>query len=298
MANLKEIRLRIGAVKNTRKITQAMSRIASARLTRAQNAMTSARAYGERMKTVVAEAVGGVADPAEAHALLEQRAEITGELIVVVTSDRGLCGAFNTNASRIADRLLHDAKREGREAKVITVGTKAASYLKHRGYTPVAAFAAPTPDTVVSTARDVVAHCKEHFLGTGDTPRVDKVHLVYNRFKNVITQEVVAEPLLPVVPAEADVEAGESGTAVRTFEPNLRAVLDHLVPVAVETQLQQAFFNSAAAELAARRQAMDSATDNAGELINDLTLLYNRERQAAITTELMEITGGAEALKG
>src|SRR5690606_16615633 len=112
-------------------------------------------------------------------------------------------------------------------------------------------------------------------------------------FKNVITQEVVAEPLLPVVPAPADAGATkDAGVAVRTFEPSLHAVLDHLVPVAVETQLQQAFSNSAAAELAARRQAMDSATDNAGELINDLTLLYNRERQAAITTELMEITGG------
>lgn len=294
MANLKEIRFRIGSVKNTRKITSAMSRIASARLSRAQNAMERARQYGERMRGVVAAAVSEVEDPASAHPLLAPRAEIKREAVVVVTADRGLCGGFNTNASRIAARILFDARREGREVDVIAVGSKGAAYLRHRGFDARIKLPAPTPDTIVSSARDVMSHCRSLFLGEGET-QVDKVHLVFNQFKSMLTQVVVDETLLPV---DAGTLQASEGNAVRTYEPGVKALLDHLVPVAVETQLQQAFFNSAAAELAARRMAMDSATDNAGDLIKELTLIYNRERQAAITKELMEIVGGAEALKG
>ncbi len=294
MANLKEIRSRIGAVKNTRKITQAMSRIASARLAKAQSAMERAREYGDRMRDVVQAAVGEVDDVAAAHPLMTVRPEVTAEAVVLVTSDRGLCGGFNTNASRKAVRLLEDGAREGRKVVAICVGKKGAAFLKHRDFKPVLAIDAPTPETVVSTSREVMHKVANMFLGE-DEIAVDRVHLVFNKFKNVITQEVVDEGLLPVDPGTAE---GEAGAAVRKYEPDVAAVLDHLVPVSVETQLQQAFFNSAAAELAARRQAMDSATDNAGELIDELTLLYNRERQAAITKELMEIVGGAEALKG
>lgn len=294
MANLKEIRSRIGTVKNTRKITQAMSRIASARLARAQAAMERAREYGNRMRDVVSAAVSEVDDPAAAHPLMQARAEVKGEAVVLVTSDRGLCGGFNTNASRLAVRALDDAKREGRTIHLICVGKKGQAFLGHRGYKASFSLPAPTPETVVATSRDVVAFCQALFMGEGED-QVDRVHLVFNRFKNVITQEPTVEALLPVSPESLE---GEEGTAVRTYEPDVQSLLDHLVPVSVATQLQQAFFNSAAAELAARRSAMDSATDNAGELISELTLLYNRERQAAITKELMEIVGGAEALKG
>ena len=296
MANLKEIRLRIASVKNTRKITQAMSRIASARLAKAQGAMDSARRYGERMREVVGAAVSEVDDPASAHPLLVPRGEIKREAFVLVTADRGLCGGFNTNVSRLAVRMMEDARREGIEVDLICVGKKGVSYCAHRGFQPRATLEAPGPGTVVDIAASAMHHAAAVFTGAGEG-QADRVHLIYNRFKNVITQEAVSEQLLPVNPEDL-MAAGEESKAVRTYEPNVHALLEHLVPVAVETQIQQAFFNSAAAELAARRQAMDSATDNAGELIKELTLLFNRERQAAITTELMEIVGRAEALKG
>ena len=297
MANLKEIRFRIGSVKNTRKITQAMSRIAAARLSRAQNAMERAREYGKHMRSVVGAASGEIDDPTSAHPLMEARAEVKAEAIILVTSDRGLCGGFNTNASRLAVRALHDAKREGREVVAICVGKKGQSFLKHRGFATALSLPAPTSETVVSTSREVMAFIAGLFNGEDkDHPKVDRVHLAFNRFKNVITQEAVVELVLPVKPELEEV--GEGGQAVRKFEPDVETLLNHLVPVSVATQLQQAFFNSAAAELAARRLAMDSATDNAGDLIKELTLIYNRERQAAITKELMEIVGGAEALKG
>jgi F-type H+-transporting ATPase subunit gamma len=296
MANLKEIRLRINSVKNTRKITQAMSRIASARLARAQSAMESARQYGERMREVVGAAVSEVDDPASAHPLLVPRAEIKREAFVLVTADKGLCGGFNTNPSRLAVRLMQDAKREGREVDLVCVGKKGVSYATHRGFEPRAVLEAPASETIVDVAAQAMQHCQSLFTGEGEG-QADRVHLVFNRFKNVITQEVVAEQLLPVNPEDL-MAAAEDSKAVRSYEPDVGDLLAHLVPVAVETQIQQALFNSVAAELAARRMAMDSATDNAGELIKELTLMYNRERQAAITTELMEIVGGSEALKG
>lgn len=296
MANLKEIRIRTNSVKNTRKITQAMSRIASARLSRAQTAMESARLYGQRMRQVVGAAVSEVDDPSSAHPLLAPRAEIVREAFVLITADKGLCGGFNTNPSRLAVRLMQDAKREGREVDLICVGKKGVSYCTHRGFEPRVVLDAPASPTVVDVAALTMQHCQALFSGEGEG-QADKVHLVFNRFKNVISQEVVAEQLLPVNP-EALVAEADDSQAVRTYEPGVAALLAHLVPVAVETQIQQALFNSVAAELAARRMAMDSATDNAGEMIKELTLLYNRERQAAITKELMEIVGGSEALKG
>lgn len=296
MANLKEIRLRINSVKNTRKITQAMSRIASARLARAQNAMESARRYGERMREVVGAAVSEVDDPNSAHPLLVPATEVKREAFVLVTADKGLCGGFNTNPSRLAVRLMQDARRDGREVDLICVGKKGVSYCKHRGFEPRKVLEAPQIDSIVDVAAQAMQHCSALFTGAGEG-QADRVNLVFNRFKNVITQEVVSEQLLPVN-AEDLQAAADGANAVRTYEPGVAALLEHLVPVAVETQLQQAFFNSVAAELAARRMAMDSATDNAGELIKELTLMFNRERQAAITTELMEIVGGSEALKG
>ncbi len=191
---------------------------------------------------------------------------------------------------------MQDAKREGIEVDLICIGKKGVSYCAHRGFEPRAVLEAPQIDSIVDVAAQAMAHCSALFMGSGEG-KADRINLVFNRFKNVITQEVVSEQLLPVNPEDL-VSAGEGSAAVRSYEPDVGALLEHLVPVAVETQIQQAFFNSVAAELAARRMAMDSATDNAGELIKELTLMFNRERQAAITTELMEIVGGSEALKG
>lgn len=314
MANLKELRLRIGSVKNTRKITSAMSQIATARLRRAQNTALAARPYGERLKEVVAHLIGGI-DPAErssAHPLLEERAsseEGGGDhtLYIAMTADKGLCGGFNGNIHRRVLATLRADREAGRKASLITIGKKGASFFSgDEGL--VGSHPAPTLATVVELSKAVAADATGRFLGTADDmadgERPNKVVLFYNHFVSVLTQEVTPNQLCPLQPAisEATSENGSEGASAfqrePIFEPGRGEILEHLVPVAIESMLQQAMFNSVAAEVAARRVAMDAATDNASELIADLTLEYNRERQAAITSELMEIIGGAEALKG
>lgn len=305
MANLKELRLRIGSVKNTRKITSAMSQIATARLRRAQNAALAARPYGERLQEVVAHLIGGI-DPAErssAHPLLEEREVAEGEehtLYIAMTADKGLCGGFNGNINRSVLATLRSEREAGRKASLITIGAKGSGFFsRYEGL--IGKHAAPTLDTIVELSKTIAAEATGQFLGTAEGVEADdrpnKVVLVYNHFVSVLTQDVTELQLCPLKPAEK--EAGD-GTFQREpiFEPSRGEILEHLVPVTIESMLQQAMFNSVAAEIAARRVAMDAATDNASELIADLTLEYNRERQAAITSELMEIIGGAEALKG
>ncbi|MCX4239566.1 ATP synthase F1 subunit gamma [Paraliomyxa miuraensis] len=295
MANLKELRLRIATIKNTRKITAAMSQIASARLRRAQNALMAARPYGERMHEVMQSLVAGI-DPAErkaAHPLLEER-PVGRVLIIALTADRGLCGGFNSNINRTTARLLEAERKAGRKAVLMAVGRKAQAYFKHYGEDMSGRIhPAPEDKTVVELGKAIASSAMELFTTKDESRRVDRVVLLYNHFVSVLTQEPRELQLLPLSPGE-----GKGPSREPTFEPDRGSILEHLVPVAVESLIQQAMFNSVAAEIAARRVAMDSATDNASGLIADLTLEYNRERQAAITTELMEIIGGAEALKG
>ena len=297
MANLKELRLRISSVKNTRKITAAMSQIASARLRKAQNALMAARPYGERMHEVVQSLVGGI-DPAErkaAHPLLEER-PIKRVMIIAMTADRGLCGGFNSNINRATARLLEAERKAGREAVLMAVGRKAQAYFKHYGEDMTGrTHPAPEDKTIVELGKTIASAAMERFHAEDKAQRVDRVVLLYNHFVSVLNQEPRELQLLPLTPGE---DQGNGPSREPTFEPDRGSILEHLVPVAVESLIQQAMFNSVAAEIAARRVAMDSATDNASGLIADLTLEYNRERQAAITTELMEIIGGAEALKG
>ncbi len=297
MANLKELRRRIASVKNTRKITSAMSQIASARLRRAQNALMAARPYGERMHEVVQHLVAGI-DPAErkaAHPLLEDR-DVKRTLLIAMTADRGLCGGFNTNINRAAARFLEQERKDGREVILMAVGRKAQSYFRHYGE-DIEGRTQPAPDdkTLVDLSKAIASAAIEPFSATDKAVRVDRVVLLYNHFVSVLNQDARELQLLPLSPGEPN---DDTPTREPTFEPDRGSILEHLVPVALESLIQQAMFNSVAAEIAARRVAMDAATDNASGLIADLTLEYNRERQAAITTELMEIIGGAEALKG
>jgi F-type H+-transporting ATPase subunit gamma len=299
MANLKELRLRISSVKNTRKITSAMSQIASARLRKAQNAALAARPYGDRMREVVEQLVGGI-DPAEraaAHPLLAQRDPVERVLLLVMTANRGLCGGFNANVIRGAVQFAEREQKEGRQVVVRLIGAKGAAVLKpQKGWTVRGKHEAPVQETIVPLSKTVASHAMEAFLASEPDQRVDRVVLYYNHFVSVLTQKVTELQIVPLRPPETP---GEGAPAKEpTFEPSRAEILAHLVPVAIESMLQQAMFNSVAAEVAARRVAMDAATDNATEMIADLTLEYNRERQAAITKELMEIIGGAEALKG
>lgn len=314
MANLKEIRGRIATVKNTKKITSAMSRIASARLVKAQQAVLAARPYGERLAEVVRALIAGVGESDGVHPLLTRRIGTGKVALVLITADRGLAGGFNANANRAAGNFLRKERGEGREVVVISVGKKGRSFLG-ANKTGIERFhEAPTLVTIVQRAKDIAAEAMAMFLPGGgeDTtsrpsgpdgvavpglPQVDAVYMVYNHFKSVLTQEVQTVQLLPMTPPEATPE-GASVPVPPMFEPDRASLLGHLLPIAVEAQIQQALFNSVAGEIAARRAAMDSATDNATELIAELTLHYNRERQAAITKELLEIIGGAEALRG
>jgi F-type H+-transporting ATPase subunit gamma len=322
MANLKEIRNRIGSVKSTRKITSAMSRIAAARLRRAQNAMENARLYGTRMAGIVGEILQELDDPDAHHELLRRNSREKRVAIIVVTAERGLCGGFNSAVNRNVQRQVKALWREEREVVLITIGRKGRDFLKsydRKGRARnIAHHAAPMKaEEVVEIAKaaslEAMALFRGQLQGDGqgegqEALQVGEVRLVYNYFRNVITQEVTNETLLPVpipVPptdAEGVVVREPARPAVvqsiRAFEPDIGQLLNHLLPVAVETAVQQALYNSVASEVAARRSAMDSATDNATELIGELSLQYNRERQAAITKELMEIIGGAEALKG
>lgn len=320
MANLKEIRGRIATVKNTRKITSAMSRIAAARLVKAQQAVLAARPYGERLAEVVRALVAGIGegDHQGVHPLLARRSGTGRVGLILMTADRGLAGGFNANANRAGGNFIRREKGEGREVVVIAVGKKGRSYLG-ASRIPVERFhEAATLANIVTRSKEIAAEAMAMFLpGSDETvaqpglPQVDAVYLVYNRFKSVLTQEVQTVQLLPMIPPEptstavAVTAAGAHGASPSgdvpvppLFEPDRPSLLAHLLPIAVEAQIQQALFNSIAGEIAARRAAMDSATDNATELIAELTLHYNRERQAAITKELLEIIGGAEALKG
>ncbi len=294
MANLKELRNRIGSVKNTRKITAAMSQIASARLRKAQDAVTAAKPYGDRMREVVDSLVAGIAtnERADAHPLLAQR-EVKRELVLVLTADRGLCGGFNSNLIRAALSWIAERRRAGIEVVVVAIGKKGVGGLRHAKVELRANHDAPTLPTLVTLSKTVIGDAIDAFT-TGDrAARFDSVRLFYNEFVSVLAQKVHNDQLLPLGASEAPAGAREP-----TYEPDRGVILEHLVSLAVEARLQQAMFNSIAAEIAARRVAMDAATDNATEMIADLTLVYNRERQAAITRELMEIIGGAEALKG
>jgi len=303
MANLKEIRGRIASVKNTRKITSAMSRIAAARLVKAQQAAMAARPYGERLEEVVRALVGGAAEcEGEAvHPLLTQRTGTGRVGVVLLTADRGLAGGFNANVNRAGMQFVRRERAEGREAVVIAVGKKGRSFLGALQQ-PVTRFhEAPTLANLVERAKEVSAEVMAMFEpaeeGSVGLPQVDAVYLVYNYFRSVLTQEPRVVQILPVrAPEPTGPDA--SVPVPPLFEPDRGTLLGHLLPIALEAQLQQAMFNSIAGEIAARRSAMDSATDNATQLIAELTLKYNRERQAAITKELMEIIGGAEALKG
>ncbi len=295
MANLKELRKRIGSVKNTRKITSAMSRIAAARLVKAQRAVLDARSYDERLQGMVIQLLSQLDDGSD-HPLLERREERRVG-VLLLTADRGLCGGFNSNANRQALSTLKELRTTEREFEVFCVGKKGRSFLSHEGFEVSRTFDAPTHENVAALSKEVAAAVMEPFAPTGENePTLDSWILIYNRFVNVLSQSIERPQLLPFQ-AERPEEGDDESTPI-SVEPGAPELLKHLLPVAIESRIQQAMRNSMAAEIAARRMAMDSATENATELIGDLTLDYNRERQAAITNELMEIIGGAEALKG
>jgi F-type H+-transporting ATPase subunit gamma len=287
MANLKAIRKRIGSVKNTQKITRAMKMVAAARLRRAQQNITELRPYAQKTLEVLS-SVAARAGEENLHPLLEKR-DPKNVLLVVLTSDRGLAGAFNTNINKTAFRLWKELEAEGKSVSFAIIGRKAREYFSRRGATIAQTFT-NVFEKLTSAKAGGIGRSLVHEYEKGE---LDAVYLVYSEFKSAITQKPHVEQLLPIVP-----KALEEGAIDFIYEPSKEALLDRLLPMYVEVEIFRALLESVASEHGARMTAMDNATRNASELVSKLTLDYNRARQAAITTELMEIIGGAEALKG
>ena len=303
MPSLKTIRKRISSVKSTQKITRAMKMVAGARLNRAQRRITELRPYAVKTQEVLSEVTSaGRAALAEAqesgaptgdeiHPLLQVRPE-RRVLLVVLTSDRGLCGSFNANINKLAERQWRQRVADGQSVEMLVIGRKGRDYFQRRG-APLEYVPGVWDDLGWDSARQLGRKILQFFLRPDDP--VDAIYLVYNEFKSAMTQQVTAELLLPV-PEPAATE--DEHNVDFLFEPNESALLGQLVPMYVQISILRALYESMASELGARMTAMDSATSNASDMIGKLTLGYNRARQAAITKELMEIIGGSEALKG
>ncbi len=328
MPSLKAIRKRIFSVKSTQKITRAMKMVAGARLNRAQQRITDLRPYAVKTHELLAEIVrdaqvtpssadaeapdegqksaaaevyeGAVADAGwadkPAHPLLVKRAE-KRVLLVVLTSDRGLCGAFNTNINKRAEREWRTRTEQGQEVKMVLIGRKGRDYFTRRN-APIQEFLSGVWDNLTLETAQAVG---KKVLAPFNAGEVDAIYFVYNEFKSAMSQRVSCEPLLPVAEPATNDDGDRQSEIGRLhefiFEPNKEALLERLLPMYVDISILRALYESMASEFGARMTAMDAATKNAKEMVERLTLQYNRARQAAITKELMEIIGGSEALK-
>jgi F-type H+-transporting ATPase subunit gamma len=288
------LRGRIRTVQATKKITRAMELIAASRIVKAQQRVAAAVPYSEQITDVVkglAAAGGSTASP-----LLAGRPTVNNVAHVVITADRGLCGGYNAGVQRAAEGAIKADVLKGRDYSVIAVGRKAESYFRFRGYRIESTFSGFSDAPSYANAKAIAEHVMELFI----SEKVDRVELVYTRFITAGSQEVVRRPLVPLDrETVAPGDAAESGpTADFEYEPDPSTILDALLPKYVEARIYAALLNAAASEHAFRQRAMKSATDNAEELIKNLSRIMNRARQDSITTEIMEIVSGAEALAG
>lgn len=296
MPTLSDIKRRIRAVKNTQQITKAMKMVAAAKLRRAQERMMQLRPYAERMNSVISN-LAAVAD-LDVNPLLARRSPSVVE-VLVVTSDRGLCGAFNTNILRRADALVQELGREqadtvsGRPLQVnlTTVGKKAIGYFKRRNRDIRKSWSGISGKLEYLDVQEISLELIERYRNA----EVDGVYVVYNRFRNVAIQKVTVSQILPVEPPEEG-DAPEPRSDY-IYEPTEQELFEKLLPKNVEIQVYRALLESKASEEAARMTAMENATKSASDMIEGLTLQYNKARQASITAELMDIVGGVEALK-
>jgi F-type H+-transporting ATPase subunit gamma len=291
MASLRDIRKRIKSVKSTRQITKAMKMVSAAKLRKAQEAIMAARPYAQTLELLISELVSRVEPGSVTHPLLTQRPVKKAE-VLLITSDRGLAGGFNSNVSKRALTYIKEDGAKLEKTFLTTVGRKGGDYMRARNITARKDWPGLTTKISYAAAADVAKELARRFL-EGD---VDAVYMAYNEFGSAISQKVTFVRILPLEASAGG--AKQSGTQVDfKYEPNPQAVLDALVPQAINTRIFRALLESAASEHGARMTAMENATKNAGEMISSLTLFYNRTRQAAITKELMEIVSGAEALK-
>ena len=287
MANLKEIRLRITSVGSTMQITSAMKMVSAAKLKRAQDAIIQMRPYANKL-TELLKNLSASLDSSDGGVYTQER-EIKNVLLVTVTSNRGLCGGFNAYIMKKAKALINEEFANAK-VSILSIGKKSSEHFTKNGFNVASTHDALFGDLTFDNVAIVAEGIMEQFV-EGD---YDKVVLVYNQFKNAATQIIMTENFLPVQAAENDSEA----VVDYIFEPTKQEIVEQLIPKSLKTQLFKAVLDSHAAEHGARMTAMHKATDNASELKKDLTLTYNKARQAAITNEILEIVGGAEALSG
>lgn len=300
MASLRDIKLRIRAVKNISQITQAMKMVAAAKLRRVQERVEKGKPYAGTMTEMVGMLAPNVRD--FSHPLLAAR-DVNRVGIVVIAADKGLCGSYNTNVLRLAHTFVtrHGNERGADNVRLLTVGRKATDYFKRRGYNVDSSF----PSIGDKGGYDAVRAISNAITGMFLSGAVDEVHMVYTEFRSVISQKPLAVKFLPIEPPSGDDASGAngaggagSGRADFTFEPAIPELLGALLPRFVETRVYQLLLEGVASEFGARMSAMTSATKNADEQAQVLTLQFNRTRQANITKELLDIVGGAEALNG
>ncbi len=288
MANLKEVKERIKSVSSTQQITKAMKMVAAAKLRRAQDRIVQLRPYSEKLSTILSNVSSGSTEEGMDTYAVER--EVKNVLIVPVTSDRGLCGAFNSNIFKGVRQLLNSDEMSGVEVSVLPIGKKAHDFYKKTNFTHIGDYSTIFGDLSFDRVREAAEYAMDAFV----EGKYDKVFLVYNEFKNVATQIVRTEQLLPVVASES--EGGSTTNTDYIYEPDKEFIVQDLIPKSLKIQFYKSVLESNASEHGARMTAMGQATDNAGELLKELKLTYNRTRQAAITKEILEIVGGAEAL--
>ncbi|MEP2641227.1 F0F1 ATP synthase subunit gamma [Roseobacter sp.] len=291
MPNLKDLKNRIASVKSTRKITKAMQMVAAAKLRRAQEAAEQSRPYTERFNAVMAGLAASVGGSDSAPKLLSGTGSDKVQLLVVMTSERGLCGGFNSNIAKLARSHAQKLQAEGKDVKVLTVGKKGRDQLKRDlgsffiGHVDLTEVKRVGYADAQGIAKDVLARF--------DAGEFDVATLFYSKFVNVVSQTPTAQQ---IIPAKFDTEEGAEPSTLFDYEPSEEAILADLLPRGVATQIFAGLLENGASEQGARMSAMDNATRNAGDMIDQLTIEFNRSRQAVITNELIEIISGAEAL--
>jgi F-type H+-transporting ATPase subunit gamma len=293
MASLKALKIRINSVKSTQKITKAMKMVAAAKLRRAQEAAEAGRPYAQRLESVVASLASKVTLSENSPKLLAGTGKSDVHLLVVATSDKGLAGAFNTNIARLARRHAESLIAQGKTVKIYTIGRKGRAPL-NRLFPKNIVHSVEPGDLGKLSFADARAFADD-IIARYEAGEFDVATLFYSNFKSVLTQEPTAQQIVPVAIPEGETQAVSSGAAV-TYEPDEESILADLLPRNVAIQLYRAVRENAASEQGSKMTAMDNATRNAGDLIKRLNTQYNRQRQAAITTELVEIISGAEAL--
>jgi F-type H+-transporting ATPase subunit gamma len=293
MANLKEVKNRIVSIQSTQQITSAMKMVAAAKLRKAQDKITNLRPYSEKLTGILQNVSAGVDDAGENQYGTER--EINNVLLVVISSDRGLCGSFNSNVFKKALALIKE-KYSSVESNgglyILPVGKRSLEYFKKRKYQVIEDYSTLFGDLTFDNAKLAAEHAMNGFVDG----EYDQIELIYNEFKNVATQILRTEQFLPIAQPEESSDTVAASGVDYLFEPSQSHVLNEIIPKSLKIQFYKALLESNASENGARMTAMDQATENAGELLKELKLTYNRSRQAAITTEILEIVGGADAL--